>query len=415
VTTSEPVVIPSISATGPIEIGMLVVANSAALTQACGCAAFDTGDQKAQGKALEAYVNAHGGINGRPVKVVFATLDATSTQPYASFYEQQCTTWTQDNHVAAAISVGQGLSSDALPACLGRRGVALAAWTKGGISQRMLQKWPLFTAPTYMSMDRTYRALVERLSARGYFKTGKVGLLRFDTSDYEQVAAKVIKPQLAKHGVTLAAEQAFAMPESTADLSRMASQVQGAIVAFRAAGVDHVLMEDLNGAIALQWMTVAEQQGYRPTYGLTSDSIPDYMAATIPGQQMVGAMGIGFSPSPSGVDTSGDRNPMRSSAATKQCLDILKKAGQDMSQGSVQETALLGCDAFFFVVQALRLGGADGFRAGLAKIGSSFQPATTGATAFDLVRRDGPAFVRDNAFDSACSCWRYVGGNQLAP
>jgi hypothetical protein len=264
-------------------------------------------------------------------------------------------------------------------------------------------------------MDRTYRALDERLSARGYFKTGKVGLLRFDTSDYEQVAAKVIKPQLAKHGVTLAAEQAFAMPESTADLSRMASQVQGAIVAFRAAGVDHVLVEDLNGAIALQWMTVAEQQGYRPTYGLTSDSIPDYMAATIPGQQMVGAMGIGFSPSPSGVDTSGDRNPMRNSAATKQCLDILKKAGQDMSQGSVQETALLGCDAFFFVVQTLWLGGADGFRAGLAKIGSAFQPATTFATAFDLVRRDGPAFVRDNAFDSACSCWRYVGGNQLAP
>jgi hypothetical protein len=118
------------------------------------------------------------------------------------------------------------------------------------------------------------------------------------------------------------------------------------------------------------------------------------------------------------MDTSGDRNPMRESAATKRCLDIMRGAGQDMSQTSVQETALLTCDAFFFVIEALRLGGAasaSGFVAGLDRIGSSFRSATTFATRFARVRRDGPEFVRDNAFDGACTCWRYVSGNQAAP
>ena len=40
----------------PIEIGVLVVSNAEALANACGCAAFDIGDQKAQNLALERYV-----------------------------------------------------------------------------------------------------------------------------------------------------------------------------------------------------------------------------------------------------------------------------------------------------------------------------------------------------------------------
>ena len=50
----------------------------------------------------------------------------------------------------------------------------------------------------------------------------------------------------------------------------IASEFQSAVLKFKAAGVDHVMVTPDNGDAAIFFTQVAESQGYRPRYAMTT-------------------------------------------------------------------------------------------------------------------------------------------------
>lgn len=68
----------------------------------------------------------------------------------------------------------------------------------------------------------------------------------------------------------------MAYHDSYANLTSAQSQVQGAVLRFKAMGITHVIIWDDNGISTLFFMINAENQGYRPRYGINSgNDIPE--------------------------------------------------------------------------------------------------------------------------------------------
>jgi hypothetical protein len=405
-------------ATGaPVEVGVTVLVSSQDGAARAGFGEFQTGDSHNQVAAVVKYINAHGGLAGRPVTPVIFEIDGTTTQNYDTLYQSMCDSWTQDHKVVAGIYF-RPLSSMVLPACMQNRGAGLVAVGMGNVSAADLARWPLFSTPIWPSMERSYRILVERAAAQGYLRSGaKVGLLRFDTPGMERVAEQQIKPALAKLGSKVDEEMAFTMPENTADLSGITSQMSNAVLRFSTRGINEIIVQDFAALIGILFPQAAASGGYKPAHGyaLTSDSLPSYSAQNAPEGQFDGAVGVGWSPSQSGVDVSGQHNPVRNSPAAQRCLTAMKAGGEDMSRDTVRQNAFVYCDLFFLLKDAIDRGGAAtaaGYLAGLDALGTGFAPALTFSTRFARGKHDGPAAVRDLFYDGACECFRYRGGDR---
>ena len=81
----------------------MVVPNSSAKKASAAMGfALDLGDPRAMAKAMGNWVNAHGGLKGHPITLVYDQDSATST--IAQNDSTHCATFTQDNRVAAVIT-----------------------------------------------------------------------------------------------------------------------------------------------------------------------------------------------------------------------------------------------------------------------------------------------------------------------
>jgi ABC-type branched-subunit amino acid transport system substrate-binding protein len=370
--------------------------------------AVDYGDEDAQPKAIVDDINAHGGIAGRKVVLVFYDYESSDVAANGAQGDQKaCTRFTEDRPTFAVVAV-TGILTDVLPECLAKHQTILIANTNVAYPQAQFNRLaPYFYANASPTIERFIPAWLQRASALKYFSGWdtlqgqpgaapvKVGVLG-DSSPLGQTITKLIKAELARGGHPAA--ETFEV-SSALDANGM----NAAVLRFKAANVTHVVSGILDLLIFPQ---TAEAQHYRPRYAVSSFHAPILLQAAVPPQQLAGALGAGYYPT-SDVDTGHD--PGDISSFETHCRQVERNAGQDTSQREAFNFMVKACDGFALLGEAISRGGlsVNGVRQGIGSI-QAMPPAGTFAISFAGGQLSGVAAVRDLGYNTDCDCFVYL-------
>lgn len=168
---------PGVTAT-TINIAGVYDPDASAADSALGLANANPGDTKAQTDAIVSYINAHGGIAGRKVNIVWYMLSVQNNAAQSA--QAACATWTQDNKIfvqfddnpildqctanAHGVGISSGLVAETTPA---------------------LQQFPSDVNLDGFTIDRGDKVTIDGLGQQGYFSPGaKVGVVTWDENDY---------------------------------------------------------------------------------------------------------------------------------------------------------------------------------------------------------------------------------------
>jgi hypothetical protein len=387
-------------------VGLVKVRNAGSANESIGANASFAGDPNLQQKAMINQVNRTGGLAGRKLVPVWYELDENTTQTQAQIEEQMCATWTQDNEVFAAFST---LASDQLKACMERAGSVLFGNSLSVSDATTFQQFPHYYEIGGMRLDRIASMYPRSLAADGYFdKDAVVGVVSYDTPPYRRATDTVLLPELERLGVETIEPAYVEWAATPAELGGSSAGISNAVLRFRQEGVTHVMFLEAGAILTFLWFPQAESQGYRPRYGLNSQSAPVTHSAE--NEQLENALAIGWLPF---VDV-GDTPQTQLPPGFPSCLKLMRAAGAtyDSAQPNAKRVSGATCDAFRLLQAGLAAAGqdltADGFVRGVASIGGQFASAHT----YDVdlrTQRDGATVVRPYAYRSGCSCWRYSG------
>jgi hypothetical protein len=370
----------------------------------------ETVDTTAVAKVIVKHVNAEGGLLGRKLEPVFhdqKLADSIANQDGAN--EAVCATFTQDKPVAwGIINLANRVSYE----CMAK--AQTPVWdvnTGDPVDQQWAKPFlPYFHAPVMPDSAVYLRTWVDRLAAQQYF-TGwdpatqtasaaspvKVGVYYFDRATDKRIYETELKPALAAHGITVAADFG-----GDANPAVRANQEQSAILKFRQNGVTHLLVM---GPIA--FVGAGGQQGWHPRLGIGTHNQAQLADPAL----LKGVVAAGYS---SPIDV-GAKAPGVPTPANNACLGWVKKDLQyDMEspQSAAYLQAIALCDAILVPVEAFRAAGALGpaaLQAGLEKTHGKTKTVHTFTQGFSATRWYGVDQLRDLEFRESCTCWRYTG------
>ena len=375
------------------------------------------GDGQKQAQAVVDYVNSKGGIAGRKVKPVFYTVDfgrAGSIQD-GQFEAEACEKWTNDDRVFFAVN--NTMARQALLPCLAKKGVP-AEHDAMPIDEQRLSPYRDFyysgTGANTLTVDRSATVRVKVLGGRGWFKDESatkptvVGIIHYNDPYYAEVVNKKMSPLIKSFGVKKVVVQAAPRGATTPDSTYVAR--------FQQEGVTHVFFLGEANTYPMTFMAAAENQRYRPKYGLTSEQSPAFLETTspIPRAQLANSTGVGWSAL---VDVNNPADPGVSGPNEQLCLDIQKKAGQNMADRGARLTASTYCNALFFLKQNLEKAPAlspAGLAQAVAGLGRGFDNIGVFApTSYNATKHDGADTYRDFAFKNGT--FVYTSGNKPMP
>lgn len=393
----------SLAAGSPVTIGVQDSKNVQAAFTAFGASGAKD-NAKDSIEAIVAWINAHGGMGGHKVNLVYHAIDPTNGS-FDSQAQETCSAFTEDNHVFAAVG-GAIMPSRLLADCLGKRGVPFVWDYQYLLTKSVFDGNPLLFQPFSVAAERL-GFYVDGLVSQGFFAPNSVvGIVRYDNAIHTQFVASIVRPRLAAHGIAVRDEAAISDPRSAADAGSTVSSISSAILRFRAEGVDHVLFAPSGGAIPFLFMPAAAGQGFSPRYALNSLDIPRFVEANVPASQLRNGMVVGWSPA-GDIKDGIDVPPGNPSEAL--CYSITK----DHSDFSVRF-----CDGLFFLKQVLDRAptlNADSLRASVDSLGTTFNSPFTFATSMGPGRHDGASVWRPMVFNDQCACFRYTGPPQPIP
>jgi ABC-type branched-subunit amino acid transport system substrate-binding protein len=372
--------------------------------KALGFGNLTTGNTKNQVNALVSYINSQGGLAGRKINPVLYQVPTANSGNNA---QTECAHFTQDHKVFAVIGAGAGSSLD-LIRCLAKANTVYVDGY-GSLNQSAASSVRgYWYDPADFLLDRFARFYVDQLVALGYFTpNAKIGLLSYDDPRFRDVVTKVLKPALARHGLRVADEALYST-------SAYASQSSGFVLKFQTEGITHVL--NLVAGVVVFFQLAAENQRYRPRYALSSRDGPgSFIQVLSPPAQLTGSLGIGWQPF---ADVDLAHSPGDVSPNQALCRNIMKRAGEDTSNGGVLVTTGRYCETTFFLRAALERATAltpGGLLSAVGRLGAAYPPVTTFKTYFDDNRQDGPAQIRPFSFVSGCSCFQYTGPKRDLP
>lgn len=410
-----------------ISVGIPYAVNGAAANQALGGAGITQGDEKGENQAYLDYLNAHGGILGRKIVPIWHAVDALSNDTNDSQYQAMCADFEQD-HRAFVILLG---GSPIIEGCAQRAGAVAVYENLSVSSAATFRQFPAYFEVSMMDLDRIVLNEARALAAQRYFtpwnanlgrpasgpaKT-KVGIVAYDDPNFHHAVDQVLRPQLGRLGYPVANRDTIYItePQRNSDVSEMSASESNALVKLRQDGVEHVLIIDATGLLTLEFLNDAESQHYYPRYGWSTQNGPEALAGPgdVPKDQMTGSMGIGFAP---GIDLTPNDNPDNgpySNPSRRACLALMHSKGFSFSDPNAKTVALLTCNQWNFLKAAIEAGGRtinqQSFIAGVDRIGSSFQSASTFATQFSPVQHDGAGAYHYYQWDTGCGCMRYTG------
>lgn len=357
-----------------------------------------TGDSQAQGRAVADWINANGGVAGRPLELVFhATETADVYNDRAGMSEKACVTFTEDHDVVAA---GVLYTHENLISCLHDAGVFSAATLYPLDESQMTEYAGSFSMPGALNATRATRTMIRELVASGDLpKDAQVGLGYEDTPPFRRLAEET-KAELAKYGIEVVAEFA----ENRDSFSTVPAQNQNAVINFRRRGVTHVLFADRGGSVALYFMLAAENQAWYPRYALATHNSMNVLALYAPEGQLANASGV----SSFHGDVESFRNGDNGTAAL--CLSIFDQAG--VSTGDPQSAAeQLGVNFCDWLLYFKALGDATGqvgagpWSQAIRSGSFRYESAVAYRSAFPGNRFDGAAGVRVVGWDRGVGDW----------
>jgi hypothetical protein len=395
----------------PVVVGVVHRTASAAATLAAGLGAAEApGDVARQAGAVAAWVNAHGGIAGRPLSLRLASFDPAAAASYESAFAGACTALAEGGLRPVAV-VGALEDAAAQAACLASRRIPLVGdGPAAGDSTLFAHAGPHLVAPGSMAIDRLAAAQVRALAADGFLgRRNRVGIVRLTGPIFERASRLALRPALATAGVPVAAEETLPAPYTVGDGPSVLGRAASAALRMRRAGVDRVMMLDA-AVVATAFMREAERQDFRPRYALNSTMAPAALPDRVPRTQLRGAEGVGFAPLLD-VAAGGEPQPPE---ARRRCESIYRDANVPMGGRTAagQFAAVALCDAILAVRSAVDAAGEAGpaeLAAAFERMGSRRPAAVALATKLSGDRRDGAAEVRRLRFDEGCGCMQYVG------
>jgi ABC-type branched-subunit amino acid transport system substrate-binding protein len=366
-------------------------------------------DVKAIYEALVADLNARGGIRGHQVKLVFYKIDITSNVPQEE--QAACQAFTQDHHVLVAM----GDASPAYSRCILKGGAAVVQSTFSDNLASEYAGLKYVYQPAGIPQDELMALYGPALKQMGYFDSVtpiKLGVLYEDLPAYHK-AEQVLEKQLNALGIKVEIKQAFAPVQSQSDIGANQSQVQGAVLRFRAAGVTHVIGVENNAWLIGFFGVGAASQGYYPRYGYDSNEVLSNVATNVPAEALKGAVFLGYYPPYDVLDTK------QFTPAGQQCLALLVKKGIAVPNTcNGHSDSMTACDNVRFLEAALAAAPAGGevnrdlLAAGVGALGSSYRSAITFSTSFasGLGYVTGASAYRTGKWDESCGCFAYTSG-----
>lgn len=380
-----------------ITIGFLP-ANLAGLSQA-GFAIGVRADAAQYAQALGAYVNAHGGVDGRKVVIINRSTDPTSQSDQAA----ACQAMVSDDHVFGVVDEG-AISDTPAMACIAIQNrtpfVHNTIWSTQWLAQSggMEVGFPA-------AIDRISVTWPHDLAAMGWLAGHPtVGILGDQCEATKPVIDDVLQPELLKYGAGK-----VVLGEVGCDPQSVASEPATFATQFRTAGVTKVLLAN-NFVTAAVFMKAAQQQLYHPQYSVsdwwqlsfdadTSDFDPNQfngaIAVTSQGLMLPGA---GLPPRPGGA----------------LCSKVATDAGLAPLQYTSPNTELWAfCDNFFLMIDGLRAAGPNPTRTGWAAAVQHLGEVNSviyGPSLFRPGKVTGSDQVFTARWESSCTCWRPVSG-----
>ena len=398
--------VPGMTAT-TVDVGTVTVdtASLGAFAKAAGVNGAIS-DPTAAMNAVTSWVNAHGGLAGRRMRTVSYTYDVSKSESEND--GAACALWTQDHHVFAGFP--QGNVNDGGVACLKQHGVlSVSAADDPGSVDSFRQFAPYYYAPSALETVSLARQNVLGLHEHGFFTPGaKIGLIYFDFAEYRTAIEKGLKPALAQYGLKIDSSYAISYGGNAAELGAVSAAISNAQLRFAASGINHVLLLDKGGTIALFFMQQAHNQGMHYRYGLNSTSYTSFLAEQSGiSDQLASSVVVGTLPTGDTQDLRyAPRNPARDL-----CFGILRKAGI-VPQSAADAKTLAGlCATVFFLKAALDHASSfdpAGIGRAVAALGAS--PATAANSVRDHFgpgRPWGSSARGYLTYYDDCTCFRY--------
>jgi hypothetical protein len=270
---------------------------------------------------------------------------------------------------------------------------------------------------TVSDLDYTTAAAltVSSLVRQGFLtKTSVIGVLQTDTPDFDRVRTQGIERELARTGLRVAETYRVTPVRGTSDAATTVRDAQAAVLQFASRGVDRVLFAQPNGALFdIAFMKQAEQQGYRPDYGLSSHDGPvALVGGNAPAAQLDGSRGVGWGP----YDDFTDVPPSQVSPAVAKCLAIFRKGGiaPPADRGQVNQY-LSFCATYQLFATIARAAGPDltkaSFIAAGERLGRAYDDpfAIGGASLRGPGRHEGITAWQPISYVEGCDCFRPTG------
>ena len=407
---------------GHVYIGIPTADDFDTTVRAAG-ASSSNGDVHGDINAIVASINQAGGVLGRKVVAIYHDAKTTDYAYNAAGTAQaMCTYFTQDRPVAAVVNGSPQL--DGAPnfhSCLESKKVSLLSLANTDYTDADYQRLgPHLWTTGSLSTDVLVPSFVSALGRQHFFTPwdvragaagvtpAKVGALLPDTPQGRHVGV-LMDASLKKLGLKLDSSFYY-------DPVGLGSKSQAEVLQFSSAGITHLL--DLPPIAAEIWLfqAAAEQQQYRPRYGFTSFNLPlsvEENSSVVPPRQQIGSMGIGWQPY-NDTNATHDQGP---TPGSPRCLSALARGGQKFSstQRRGELIAVQLCDSIFLLRDAFLEGrGFTGSHllAGMPLAGPRLPTAGTFSGGLSSTDHGMPGSYRAELYQSACSCFTYIGATQ---
>lgn len=177
---------------------------------------------------------------------------------------------------------------------------------------RRLQPWLL--PSLWLSYTRMAKLIPLALDEENGL-TQKMGLVGFDLPDLRSAAESTLIPSIQSRGGRVI-DKIYVPPEYSS-----AADIAGAVLGFKQAGINRVVIFAPGGAAWMLFAREAESQDYDPAYAVSSYDNANYVEGLISREQARGTIGAGFRLA---FDVSEPAQP-DPRPREKQCWAIMKK------------------------------------------------------------------------------------------
>jgi hypothetical protein len=254
--------------------------------------------------------------------------------------------------------------------------------------------------------------VVDQLVATGYVTTkSTIGVIRSTCPEIESAWKNSVLPRMRAARLAAPIEYNLDCISGFQDAGSYSSAMQSAVLRFKTSNVDRVFIMSTQEPLLLRFFAQnAQNQDYHPGYAQSSSSFPTGLIGdtTFPQQQLPQVHGVGWHPlTDTGIDT---KLPEE-----RRCVALATKGGAEPANLGETFFVYLNCSNMRLLEAAVK--GGDGratvaaLSATIPRLGTSFfSPGVlTGASQFGPGRHDGPQMAAPWAFNSSCTCFRYVG------